>query len=230
VPPNHDAALEWLALTTSAIRSADPNHPITIGLHMEDLEEDRKLGPLEAGQFCDFLCMHGYPIYSSWSRGPKDALLLPFLALVTEWLGNREVLFEEFGAPTLPAQPDEDLTRTSTTLLAEADAAEFTASALSLLLDYGLLGGFIWCFGDYARNLWALPPLDQAVHERYFGLWRSDGSRKPAGEVVAQFNRASPDPRPRNLDWIDIKPNQFYESPAQNLRRLYQRLQSMVEQ
>ena len=59
---------------------------------MEDLIEDRRLGPQEAGPFCDFLCMHGYPIYADFVESPTDERLLPFLGLITCWLGGREVL------------------------------------------------------------------------------------------------------------------------------------------
>ena len=86
---------------TGAISSADPGRPITLGLHMEDLEEDRRIGPAEAGAYCDFLCMHGYPIYADWAAGPTDELVLPFLASITSWLGGgKDLLFAEFGLPT----------------------------------------------------------------------------------------------------------------------------------
>ena len=84
--------------------AADPAARVTIGLHMEDLEEDRLLGPAEAAAECDFLTMHGYPIYADWADGPTDEHLLPFLAHLTSWLGGgAEVLFSEFGAPTYRA-------------------------------------------------------------------------------------------------------------------------------
>jgi len=228
VPPNHDAAVEWLSRITETIRSADPKHYITIGLHMEDLEEDRKLGPHEAGQFCDFLCMHGYPIYAKWSSGPTDALLLPFLGLITEWLGRKHVLFEEFGVPTLPLAVDEDLGSANVILLTESEAAEFTSAALYLLNSWNLLGGFVWCFGDYAKNLWHLPPLDEATHERYFGLWRNDRSRKPAADTVSHFNHTADHKMNRDFDWINIKPDEFYDSPRQNLIQLYRRFQTLA--
>jgi endo-1,4-beta-mannosidase len=225
-PPNRQAGLDWLERITSTIRSADPAHPITIGLHMEDLEEDRKLGPKEAAQFCDFLCMHGYPIYAPWSRSRTDALLLPYLGLITKWLGSKDVLFEEFGAPTNTTTRDEKVVEVGFAQLTEKESADFTSSALSLLNEYGLIGGFLWCYADYSQSLWQLPPLDQAAHERHFGLWRFDGSRKPATEVVASFAGTERKPPRETFDWIDISPDAFYESPAQTLRRLYRRFLS----
>jgi hypothetical protein len=92
VPPTRRAAVAWLERMSTRIRAADSKVAITIGLHMEDLIEDRRLGPREAGRFCNFLCMHGYPIYADFVEGPTDERLLPFLGLITYWLGGREVL------------------------------------------------------------------------------------------------------------------------------------------
>ena len=89
IPPNRSSAREWLRQIASAIRAADPNARLTVGLHMEDLENDRVLGPREAADVCDVLSMHGYPIYARWADGPTDERLLPFLADVTRWLARR---------------------------------------------------------------------------------------------------------------------------------------------
>jgi endo-1,4-beta-mannosidase len=83
IPPTRASARAWLARLTSAIRGADETAPVTVGLHMEDLEEDRQLGRSEASDVCDLVCMHGYPIYARWADGPTDDLLLPFLARIT---------------------------------------------------------------------------------------------------------------------------------------------------
>jgi endo-1,4-beta-mannosidase len=223
VPANRSYGLDWLERITAAIRSADATHPITIGLHMEDLEEDRKLGPKEAAQFCDFLCMHGYPIYAPWSQGRIDALLLPYLGLITRWLGGRDVLFEEFGAPTSVMGGGDKVAGTGFASLTEKESADYTSSALSLLNQYGHIGGLLWCYADYSQKLWQLPPLDQSAHERSFGLWRADGSRKPVTEVIAAFAGTERREPHNNFEWIDISPDTFYEAPAENLRRLYRK-------
>jgi endo-1,4-beta-mannosidase len=41
VPPSQATAEAWLERMTSAIRAIDPGRPITIGLHLENLEQDR---------------------------------------------------------------------------------------------------------------------------------------------------------------------------------------------
>src|SRR5437868_5234418 len=72
VPPTPEDGMRWLERMAGAIRSSDASSAITLGLHMEDLEDDRRIGPSEAARVCDVLCMHGYPIYAPWCRGPTD--------------------------------------------------------------------------------------------------------------------------------------------------------------
>lgn len=222
VPPTRAAAAVWLDTMTAAIRAEDSSHPITIGLHMEDLEEDRRLSPMDAGRVCDFLSMHGYPMYAGWARGATDEMLLPFLGLITRWMSGREVLFQEFGASTVARDAAMTTSKTSPIpLLTEDEAARFTGRALGALHDSGMTGAMLWCYGDYARELWDKPPLDRATHERSFGLWRSDYSGKP---VLAEIEKAAgwegiqPDGQ---LDWIDLSIADFYKNPRENLRRLY---------
>lgn len=224
VPPSRDAAISWLETIAGAIRAADSSHPITIGLHMEDLEEDRGLTPVEAARVCDFLCMHGYPLYADWARTATDEMLLPFLGLITRWLGGKEVLFEEFGAPTRPAagsQTAEQVRLSNVPLLEEEDAAQYTARSLNALRDFRMTGAMLWCYGDYDEELWHEPPLDEAVHERHFGLWRSDYSAKPALRAIESFAGSAACQLRDDFAWIDVTREEFYQNPRATLRRLY---------
>ncbi len=227
VPPSRVAGNNWLSLIAGEIKSVDPAHAITLGLHMEDLEEDRRLGPAEAARVCDFLCMHGYPIYADWANGPTDALLVPFLGLITRWLGRCDVLFEEFGAPaTVEGSNTSSDANSSFTLLREQESGEFTRKAIHLLNQHGFMGGMLWCYGDYSRELWDGPPLDRAIHERYFGVWHADGTPKPAVKVISELGSIPIGENP-DLGWIDIRPEQFYCRPKENLARLYRIFSSM---
>jgi endo-1,4-beta-mannosidase len=224
VPPSRVSARNWLERITAAIRAADPTAPITVGLHMEDLEEDRKLGPREAAAACDLLSMHGYPIYAGWTEGETDEQLLPFLAHVTRWLGDgRELLFSEFGAPT---HRGGDPGRSP--LIEEEAAAAYTARALAALRLAGCTGAMLWCYSDYDAAIWERPPLDLAVHERSFGLWRADGSPKPSVAAVSAFAGALRVESPAHQAWIDIEPDEFFGDPKAQLIRLYRRYRTRV--
>jgi endo-1,4-beta-mannosidase len=227
LPHSRQAAAEWLERIASAIRSADARHPITLGLHMEDLEEDRLLGPEEAARVCDFLSMHGYPAYARWASGPTDELMLAFLGLITRWLAGSSraaphVLFEEFGAPT---RPRTGCATENVALLDEDQAAAFTGRALEALRKFGLMGAMLWCYSDYSQELCDQPPFDEAPHERYFGLWRApdnDPKEKPAVAEIKKFANLGRLSFEGDFAWADIAREDFYKSPRENLRRLYE--------
>jgi endo-1,4-beta-mannosidase len=227
VPPSRSSARRWLERITTAIRAADQTALVTVGLHMEDLENDRRLGPSEASEACDLLSMHGYPIYATWADGPTDEHLLPFLAHITGWLGNgREVLFSEFGLPTYRGDDDDaDRTRrrSASLLVEEQAAAAYTGRALAALRGAGCAAAMLWCYTDYDPAIWAKPPLDLALHERSFGLWRSDGSPKPAVAAVHAFTGTTRLDVADDHAWIDIGPEEFYSAPSLHLPRLYRR-------
>ena len=210
IPSTRSAARAWLARLSSAIRSADATALVTVGLHMEDLEEDRRLGPAEASEACDLLSMHGYPIYARWADGPTDHQVLPFLARVTHWLGEGgDLVFSEFGLPSLVVEDDA--------------GAAYTARALEGLRRAGCLGALLWCYSDYDPALWESPPFDLAPHERSFGLWRADGSPKPAVAAIAAFVGAARCTAAHADAWIDIDRDEFRLDPRAQLPRLYRR-------
>jgi endo-1,4-beta-mannosidase len=227
VPPSRASARNWLDRITSAIRTADPTALITVGLHMEDLEENRKLGPREASESCDLLSMHGYPIYAGWAEGPTDEHVLPFLADVTRWLGDgRDLNFTEFGLPTYRhGDPNGETARreSRSPLIEEQAAASYTERALISLRQAGCAGAMLWCYTDYDPAIWGTPPFDRAIHERSFGLWRADGSPKPSVDAVAALTRTNRLDSPDDCTWIDIEPDEFFLDPGTHLRRLYRR-------
>ncbi len=227
LPPSRSSARRWLERITTAIRAADQTALVTVGLHMEDLGEDRRLGPLEASEACDFLSMHGYPIYATWADGPTDEHLLPFLADITRWLGDRrEIVFSELGLPTYRAgngSRKQVPQQAPSLLVEEKAAAAYIERALTALQAAGCSGAMVWCYTDYDPSIWPKPPLDMALHERSFGLWRADGSPKPAVAAVKAFAGTTRLDVFDNHAWIDIDTNEFYADPRRHLPRLYRR-------
>jgi endo-1,4-beta-mannosidase len=224
IPPDGAAAEGWLERITSVIRARDPGRPITIGTHMEDLEDDRVIGPAEAARWCDFVCMHGYPIYADWSAGPLDEDLVPFLADVTAWLaGDAPVLFAEMGHPTTPPGRSPIGVQVS-----EEAAGTYAGRTVDALHKGGSIGALLWCYADYVAALHDSPPLDLAVHERTFGLWRADGTEKPAvDELRARTGRTRRTPTTAR-PWLDITPAEFRGDRRGHLIRLYDRYRATV--
>jgi endo-1,4-beta-mannosidase len=226
VPPTRDDGLRWLDRVAEAVRSVDPTCHLTLGIHLEDLEEDRRIGPAEAARVSDILSMHGYPIYATWSAGPMDEEFVAFLATVTRWLGGKDVLFTELGAPTRNGDAEvED--RSGAMLLRENDAAVYLGGAIERLHAAGTAGALVWCYADYARAIWKEPPLDLAPHERHFGVWGSDGRPKPGAAALAETKpRTRIDPRP--APWSEDLRDRFYVSPKSTLARLYASVRQAV--
>merc|ERR1712232_149600 len=66
----------------------------------------------------------------------------------------------------------------------EKDFADYLEVVLTMLPCCCTCGALLWCYSDFERTLFDKPPLDKSMHERYFGLIRSDGSLKPHAHVV----------------------------------------------
>ena len=64
---------------------------------------------------------------------------------------------------------------------------------------------------NLGQPLWERPPCDLQKHERFFGLYRADGSLKPMGEVVRGFASSKPTVRrPDRPFALPISPDDFY--------------------
>lgn len=231
IPPDRSAARNWLTAMTQHIKKYD-HKLVTLGMHAEDLEQDRRLWPQDAALCCDFLCMHGYPFYLDWAAN-NDVYILPFLALVTSWLGGKPVLFQEFGVPTRPliGPLEEGNAQLKYPLWSETEAAAYYKKALSLLAKV-CIGAMGWCFADYHPVLWSEPPLDMNPHERYFGLFRPDDTAKPAVHAFDALNLiySKPQHMPDELSHLFAgwDRNQFYANPRYNLGQLYQKYKRYV--
>jgi endo-1,4-beta-mannosidase len=172
LPPTVEDARRWLGSMTEALAEGSPGTPVTIGLHQEDLGENRRVGPRETADSLTFACMHGYATYAPWRHAADDGVPV-FLGLLARWLWGQDVLLAELGAPTRrPELDDADDPR----LLPENEAAAYAGRVLDTLHRFGFPGALLWCFADYDPVLRDEPPFDEAPHEMSFGLWRCDGS------------------------------------------------------
>lgn len=228
-PPGAAAGAGWVATMTEAIRELDSVRPITVGLHLPSLEADNGLRADQAFETCDVSAMHAYPIYADWAASPTDPDFVPFACALTASLSGKAVLAEEFGACTAP--PGER-TRTLTwdvdgverrqLMLSEEDLSAHVEEVLPRLVEIGAIGALPWCFADYHESLWKRPPLDQAVHERFFGLVRPDGSLKPHAEVLKRFAASTPQVHePSARARIDVSGPEYYRDPVRTLVDLY---------
>lgn len=208
-PASINDGREWSKRLTHELERTSA-HPVTAGIHGEDLTRDRNIRPSWISEPWAFATMHGYSVYSDFARGRTDADVVPFLAQLTAAFTRKPVLFSEFGNPTCPAGkispfervalPDEpplpviaadDPVRASYACLNEDEMARYATEVLDRLHADGRLGAYWWCWADYADALRTTPPFDRAAHEMSFGIVRGDGSEKPVAAALAAFARSA---------------------------------------
>ncbi len=230
-PNSSEEGAAWVKEMVGLIKSIDPYHPVTIGLHGDGLHRDNGLRIDKVYANTDVAVMHSYPMYTAWARKPLDPDFVPFTCALTSALSGKPVLMEEFGGCT--AQPGEasytwKWTETNGRqheqfMASEEDFAEFLSLTIPKLQDSGATGAMLWCFADYVPELWGLPPCQNARHERFFGLVRPDGTWKPHAKVIQEFAESKPQVKPLpDYAKLSIDTDEFYKKPENYLVDLYQ--------
>jgi endo-1,4-beta-mannosidase len=220
----------WVKKMVGLIKDVDPSHPVTIGLHGDGLHRDNGLRIDKVFAHTDVAVMHSYPMYTPWARQPLDPDFVPFTCALTAALAGKPVLMEEFGGCTAqPGEPSHIMKWTETNgrereqfMASEEDFAEFIRLTLPKLQHSGATGAMLWCFADYIQELWDRPPCQNAVHERFFGLVRSDGSLKPHAKVFQDFAATKPQVEliPEYARFT-VDADEFYKNPTPFLLDFY---------
>jgi endo-1,4-beta-mannosidase len=232
-PDSAQSGRRWVSEMSDLVRSLDPGHPVTTGLHTASLLTDNGLRVDDVFAESDIAVMHGYPMYIPWAHGALDPEFVPYLCALTSALSGKPCLAEEWGGCTAP-QGSPSVTwkwssygsPRSQFMAGEEAFAEYVERTLPRLVDVGATGAFLWCFADYSPDLWDRPPCEEtgAKHERHFGLVRPDGSLKPHAPVIAEFARTRPEvvTDPARTVTLDITPDDYYRDPAGHAQRLYE--------
>lgn len=229
-PLTSDEGAAWVKQMVDLIKSIDPKHPVTIGLHGDGLHRDNGLRIDKVYKHTDLAVMHSYPMYTAWARKPLDPDFVPFTCALTAALAGKPILMEEFGGPTAgPGEPSHIMKWTETNgrlreqfMASEEEFAEFIGLTIPKLQESGATGAMIWCYADYVPELWDLPPCNNSQHERFFGLVRADGSLKPHAKVIQDFAATKPQVQP-TPDYAKFKvdPAEFYKNPTPFLLDFY---------
>jgi endo-1,4-beta-mannosidase len=230
LPPSPAAGRAWARRMAALIRTIDPVHPVTCGLHMASLVKDNGLRVHEIFREVDVPVMHGYPMYAGELVDPLDPDFVPFLCALTSALCGKPALMEEFGGCTAPpGKPSYVHEWTSygkprkQFMASEEELARHIEQVLPRLVEVGALGAVVWCFADYAPELYHRPPCDESWHERFFGLVRPDGSVKPHAAAIQRFAATNPKVLPAQRQVaLDVSPEAYYLDPLENARRAYQ--------
>lgn len=230
-PPDAATGQAWVREMTGLIKGIDPAHPVTCGLHNANIMVDNGLRIDQVYAETDIAVMHAYPMYVPLARHALDPDWVPFTCALTTALCGKPTLMEEFGGCTAPpGEPSftwewDLLGEPRTQFMASEEAlAEYLAEVLPRLVNVGATGAVIWCFADYATELWDRPPCDEFKHERFFGLVRPDGTLKPHAEVIRNFAATQPVVKTADLHTVQlaITPDQYYKNPIKYLPDLYE--------
>lgn len=228
IAPNQEIGAAWVAEMTGLIKSIDPVHPVTCGLHAASLFSTDAMRIDKAFAHTDVAVMHSYPMYVPWMRDvPLHPQYVPFTCALTTALCGKPTLMEEFGGCTnLPDKPSEVWewsmmgSPRQQFMASEEDFAQYIAQTLPNLIDAGTTGAMLWCYADYSVDLWDKPPLVEYKHERHFGLVRPDGSIKPHAQVIKDFAATNPTVQPAKRT-VQIDPDTFYAEPFTHTERLF---------
>ena len=216
----------WLQAMTETLKEKDDRVPLTLCLHVSDLERSNGLTPSVAANYLDYLSIAGQPQNLPWAEDPFSSALPCFLGSVVRWLGKGQVMIQELGLATrsiLPGPRDNDLGRRDDQLLvSEEDAAVYAEEVVTHLRGLELMGALWKSYGDYHPSVWERPPLNTLNTERFSGLVRYDGTPKVAASVL----RSEPGEGQKqgiSFEWIDLSQEEYYQNPGQHLKRLYRR-------
>ncbi len=231
-------AARWSAALTAELK--DVSHAdVTGGIHGEDITRNRNIRPSSICAPWAYATMHGYSVYSAFSRGATDAEVVPFLSAITASCANKAVLFSEFGNPTcppgtvspgarVPLPGEEPLARSilarnaaSFACLNEQEMSEYAYAVMDKLQAQGALGGLWWCYADYDPALRGRPPFDRAPHELTFGIVRADGTPKPVALSLASFASEFREILPRQA--AIVGETQYYDGLPQTVNSSYAR-------
>ena len=233
LPKNYTAGSVWNQML-AAVAHQYSNLPVSAGMHLPTLTSYNGFRPdlLVRANANDFLSMHAYSIYYHQTErdDPLNSDVVALACLVTEALGGKRVLLEEFGyASSERGDISEyravrrDATEKQQYFADDASGGRYYQEVLEKLVRCGALGAFAWMFSDYDPVLWDKPPFDTHIHERFFGLTRYDGTVKPSGEAIHSFAEqiATQGVPPRTVGPLRLDADTWYRDPGSNFDRLF---------
>ena len=169
-----DDARAWTAELAEALRSADPEHLVTVGTSGQEIG----WGPFRAdviAERLDFGCVHPYPIYQPGLY--PDGLLAPRMTHAAAFEtalaagAGRPVMVHEYGASSAQFDPER---------IAAYDRLLSWSS-----LGRGAIGFFAWCWTDAEPPAYRRVPYLRQPHETQFGVTDWRGALRPRGRVLA---------------------------------------------
>ena len=171
-------AINWTRLIAGAIRKADPDKPLVVGISMDDLAH----GPFRPDIIrdeVDFFSAHPYSIYEPGlfpdpMLSTRGTYCGAFQTLLGAGAGH-PVMIHELGASSAQYTPER--------------IAAFDRTTMYSSLAAGANGFLLWCFTDAAPETYHRTPYLRAPHETQFGLTTWDRQDRPQGVELRNFSQ-----------------------------------------
>ncbi|MCK4859063.1 MAG: hypothetical protein KAS87_00705, partial [Candidatus Omnitrophica bacterium] len=183
---SREEAIKWVEFVVQEIKVIDNTHPITMGLHLNNIEEERGFWPEDLTSVCDFLSMHSYSLYAKWADDYLDGKVAGFTNRLIAKMSGARVMHTEFGICTIKGKTEKAAVG-EYPFVEEKAAQTYLANSLKGLYENGALGALFWCYSDYHPSIFSQPPFEHSIHERSFGLFRDDGSLKPYKNIIEKY-------------------------------------------
>jgi len=165
-----DEIAAWVADMSEIIKENDPKRPVSTGEGARGPETNRHLPNFQTRKFIpyiDFVGLHYYPRpQNPWHQTFTTAYRIN----ISQFWG-KPVVIEEFGH--------------STTMGSEQNQAHYYRNVLYSALINGAQGILNWCFTDF--DLHKERPYIHHPFELRFGIYKTNGELRPAGEVMKQY-------------------------------------------
>lgn len=170
-----DQAWLWTFALANAIRVADPTRPVISGMHSLNANPQDGWTIRDQGELTDILTTHPYPLFTPHCHREPLNNMRPLLHASAETclyadISGKPAFVEEFGTLS-PMVCGEDV------------AAAMMRTRLFDLWAHDCRGALWWCAHDQRELVGA--PYDWLALERELGLFRADGSAKPALETLS---------------------------------------------
>jgi hypothetical protein len=172
-PATREQAWLWTATLASTIRAADPTRPVISGMHSLQADPAAAWSIRDQGELTDILTTHPYSLFTPHCDREPANTMRPLLHASAETclyadLSGKPAFVEEFG--TLgPMVCGDDV------------AADMVRVRMFDIWAHDGRAALWWCAHDQTRLDYA--PYDWLPVERELGLFRADGSAKPAARA-----------------------------------------------